>query len=67
MRETSDIENKGRELSRWAAYDGIVILQSTINALTDANFHQEADLLIKVVEAIEEMGDVTYKLECEQR
>lgn len=67
MSEPSDIISKALELSEWAGWNGVGILQVAIEALTDANFHQEAEILNKMVEAIEEMGDVTYKLECEQR
>lgn len=49
----TDLEMKGIKLSAELGYDGLGILKVAIAALTDANFHAEADVFAEMLRALE--------------
>lgn len=48
-----DLEMKGIKLSAELGYDGLAILKVAIAALTDANFHAEAEVFTEMLTALE--------------
>lgn len=49
----TDLEMKGINISRELDYDGLAILKVAIAALTNANFHAEAEVLTEMLTALE--------------
>lgn len=49
---TNELEALGVELSRKCKWNGMDILEAAIAALTDANFHTEADILNQMADIL---------------
>ena len=45
-------ETLGRQLASWSSWDGVRILRVASAALTDANFHDEADQIDQMINQI---------------
>jgi hypothetical protein len=47
------VEGLGIAISQWSKWDGIKILHVFYSALSDANFHHEAEQVKKMIEEVE--------------
>lgn len=52
----------GQQLAHQCSWDGLDILTVAAVALTDANFHEESELLKDIIKALE-VSDVSLKYE----
>lgn len=59
-----EIFNLGRDLAEQTRWTGSTILEICAEALTEANFHHESEIVKQMAQAIEEMDDnPQFKLE----
>lgn len=50
--ETSKAEGLGLVMASYFEWDGLLILETCIHALTDANFHTEAEEIQKLLDKV---------------
>lgn len=56
------IEKAGRDLARKFDWDGVAILKAAEEALTDANFHHEAEIIHVMIDALEKHDQPGFTL-----
>ena len=62
-RTQKDLERLGTDLSQACEWNGLEILQASISALTDANFHRESEILEQMLNALSNSdNDLRYVL-----
>lgn len=52
--EATDAECMGLLVAHYFEWDGIAILKTAVEALTDANFHSESAVVGKLLKSVEE-------------